>query len=1252
MAKSIIRDGTSQAERLLPALAEGYVSVDEMRFQDLLALSAQYAGLLRYADASGRGDEDWKALFESDEASVLASMLVVNLKRTEAEFARCMREWAAVSARLRAGDAAMDAALPGFALARRIDDWFVKLGALSSVAAVRAQERIAELIEKQLGRELWTLRAFARRLNEGAAMSAFAEFDAVWNLDADEADFQEPDEAQTGQFLKANFYAFHNAVLFLRESAAELLKLSLERHDHDPAMGLFIAFLRLFAGVQRKINGFTAKHLAFYYGDILKAPRRGGVPDSVPLLFTPDVAGREVFIAKGTEFRAGMDENGTELIYEADDDLLVTDAKVCALHTVYIERDELSSPENALTSSPGGEDGAHQFATAIKLNRISEAGKDLRAELDGATAQPLFGDPQRYGKTRLFEEARVGFAIASSVLLLKQGQRDVVVTFRLAPAEADSGLDVFVRRLAGILGTTEADAFFKAFRHMFQVSLTGETGWFDAGEYLPLCHLVDGENCEENCFRIQLRLSDGAGAVVPYSPALHGEAFDTDLPMIRFTLNPGAYLYPYSLLSETVVREIVIEAGVTGCTDVLVYNHLGQLSADAQFTPFGPLPAKGDYFVVGCYEAVRKKLTAFEVEIEWAGLPPEMRSFEDYYRAYSMAFTNKLFKVRLAVLKDRKWLPTEEGEQPRAALFDSTAGPDGDKKVAVRRRLSFDALCRFLRPLEDVAEDQYGYSAVAKDGFFKLTLDSPPYAFGHREYPLILSQAMTQLSRIRRFAFLRQMLRLRVRPPIPLPKQPYTPMVNSVSVNYRAVSGISLEQVASSEEGRLKERLFHLHPMGLEALSPRAYGKIPLAPHYGADGNLLIGISATKLSGLLTLFFHLRQDSLPEAGAQPFRFTWHYLAANQWKQLKPSQVVSDGTHGFLTSGIVALDLPPDISSDNTILPGGLYWLRVSAEGRRLYTLCSLYAVHAQALKATWKPQEGNALSHLAVKLPAGTIREPKISMPGIAEIRQIVDSSGGAPAESPEQWTIRVSERLKHKNRAVAPWDYERLVLQHFPEIYKVKCFPCMSGREGQGGRHEPGQLLIVLIPYPKEAAAVNLQPMVNAQLLRDVREFVQGLSSGFAKINVRNPAYEPIQVRCRVRFRRGAEHGRCLNRMNLAIFDYLSPWSPGGHEAGFGWRIRCNEIQSCLQELDYVESVSGLSLLQVRDTGGGRRQLYDTARLQRDEVGPTWPWSIAVPFSRQLIEVVDERGVWAPQETGIADLAIGSSFVLSRGNS
>ena len=1233
----------------MAALKEGYINVDELRFEDLLSIASEYTELLKYTDISNQTSGNWRTIFDADEVSILASIAVNNINWFARDAAELVSQADKKLAKLHDGRDSVEM-LPTFKLAKKIDFWLLSLESLSGEAATRAHGKVFNVVEKILRSELHKLLYYLSQ-HQVDSKVAMQQLSSVWQKCADDFSSKEFEKVfkNEQQFYKSNCYTFYNTALFLQSSVADFLIQSLNRHDHDPGIGLFITFLKLFKNVQDKINEFTPKHLNFYYEDVLKIQRREFVPDKAYLLFTPDTPGREVLIKRDTEFNAGLDSNNIELLYAANNDLWVNDAKVCALHTLYFDRNMLSSPENELLVPPTSSgDSERYFVTSAQLNKVHMPdGKELS---NSTQSQPLFGVPGRSEQRGLFDEARLGIAVSSNILLLKQGQRDITLTFKLAAHEPLKSLDNFIHTLSGVLSeTTLKDAFFKAFRNMFKICLSSETGWLQVDEYLPSCHLVDAEGCERDSFKLLIQFSDSAPAIVPYSAKIHGEDFASDSPIIKLLLNHDAYLYPYSLLSELVVKEITIEVDVKGCTEVLVYNQSGPLSADAQFTPFGPLPSLGDYLLVGNYEAARKKLCDFEVNIEWGNLPQSLNGFEDSYREYDMSFDNFSFQVSHSVLRDRKWMPVES-EQLKVDMFES--GDDSldyaNNKVVKNRCYSLQGVCKHMQPLEHISEEHYGYNALAKNGFFKLTLANPVFAFGHKDYPLILSKVMTDNALLKKYGLSK--LLSKTLPSKPLPNSPYTPVINSISINYSAISTISLERIGSIEAGQLKERVFHLHPLGIEKLSSHAYGKIPLIPHYEADGNLFIGLSASKLSGLLTLFFHLSEDSLPEASKREFVFSWHYLASNEWKRFTPAQVISDTSHGFLTSGIVTLDIPADINKGNSILPGELFWIRVSVNNEHIHALCSLYGVHTQAVEVTWKKQAGNSLAHLTSALPAKTIKTPKFSLPGIALISQIMDSSAGIPPESATQQTVRVSERLRHKNRAITPRDYESLVLQRFPEVYKVKCFPCMTDDITQDYQAKPGHVLIVLIPYLKDTASVNFRPMINALLLKELREYVQSIASPSIVIKVRNPAYEQIQVRCKVKFKPGVAQGWAFNELNQAIVDFLSPWSVSGIKAKFDWSIRCYDIQAHLQELDYIESISGFSLLKiVEDDARHHHQLSDTKRSNASEVVPSFPWSIAIPTKSHLIEVEEKNGTWEAQLTGVAKLSIGSTFILSR---
>jgi hypothetical protein len=774
-----------------------------------------------------------------------------------------------------------------------------------------------------------------------------------------------------------------------------------------------------------------------------------------------------------------------------------------------------------------------------------------------------------------------------------------------------------------------SDVFYKVFGSMFNISLTTARGWYELESYLPLSNLVNEKKCpKKNQLQFHIELSPEDAPIVPYSAEIHGERYDTRHPVIQFVVNPQAYLYPYSMFEKVVIKEIKIDIDVKGIKELLAYNNLGQLDPGSPFNPFGPLPSVGSYFILGNHECARKRVTGFEADIEWADLPAARGGFKEYYQGYELPFANDVFEVSLTVLNGGRWQPLKEIKQPTAPVFEFDANG-----ISKTNQWSGDKVVRYARPMDEPAgESEFGYSSLAKDGFFKFTLISPEYAFGHRDYPHKLTQVLTANSKLKK---------ARLSKPIPNP--PYTPLINAISVNYRATTTINMDKISSAEESLLNDSIFHIHPLGIERLSPQSPAGVSLLPCYASDGNLFIGISSLQLSGPLTLLLHMREDSTRAKNAKVSQYRWSYLSSNQWVPLTGDDVISDTTNGFLSSGIVTLNIPAEINRDNTTMPEDWFWLNVATD-EDPETPCSVYSVATNSLSVTRQSTE-NSLSHFRAKLPAGTIKEARIDIPGIAKIEQIFDSIGGRTPESTNRFKTRMGERLKHKNRATTPWDYERLILNRFPQIFKVKCFANMV--DDQKDCDKPGQILIVVIANLTNQPSENRQPMVNGLLLKEIEQYVKSMASPFAAIKVRNPAYEKIQVRCRVHLGKGDAGGYYINQLNQAISDYLSPWNKTGYGIHFGWRVRRYDIKSYIRNLAYVNFVTNFSMLRIAEDDSGYFSLFDTVASQVKEIRPVYPWSIAIPVRRHFIKIIELPEIKDPEITGINELEIGSNFII-----
>lgn len=204
------------------------------------------------------------------------------------------------------------------------------------------------------------------------------------------------------------------------------------------------------------------------------------------------------------------------------------------------------------------------------------------------------------------------------------------------------------------------------------------------------------------------------------------------------------------------------------------------------------------------------------------------------------------------------------------------------------------------------------------------------------------------------------------------------------------------------------------------------------------EGMLFIGLENLKPLQSVSMLFQFAEGSAENEDDDPPVINWSYLTNNEWRPLKAEYIVSDGTYGFQTTGIIKIDVPADASAHNTIITDGLIWFSagVTEHAERIPQLID---VVTQAVEATFSDQ-GNDQSHFDKALAPGSISKLDVAVAEVSKVQQPFASFDGKHKEVGSEYYTRVSERLRHKGRAINSWDYEHLVLDRFPSIYKVKC--------------------------------------------------------------------------------------------------------------------------------------------------------------------------------------------------------------------
>jgi hypothetical protein len=1253
----------SRQRRHLPALEKNYFNVDEMSFEQLLTQMQDYARLVKLPGVVFAPEDIEQLLFARDEIVVMAQIIALDVEALEQRFkARLQQEietgeWAL-------SEAQNPASVVG--LACLLDRWLCLLKHPQSSAG----EQLYGLLESVilgLAKELFRVHGFMpERVKQSNYFSAHFMALIATGDQLTTAVETVSSSAPVALNIRSLFASLLKAADMVQAGARQLLPGSLHSKNHDPALALRVAFVFLYQKLQLRLNQFTLDFIDFYFTQVLQAKLQPVQPDSVYLVFQPGAKEREIYIPQGTEFFAGIDSASRDIVYAADDSVIVNDARVEQLYSLYFPRNQVDLRANlanprAEKSDPNRSRTSVALADGCWLNSINAAPYAEKKQRDKFIAQPFFGAarnlPGSDGRTSdAATSARLGFAVASNVLLLREGQRQVTVdlVFEDLQRQPWSKLKNILRHLPNIKDTIADDKakFFAYFSKLFQLSLTTAEGWLAIGEYKPAYQATDS-SVRPNSLRLSFYLPESSPAICSYNAPVHGDQFSSALPVLRFLLRENYLQYPYDILRQLVVKEVRIQVDVKGCHDLLLHNNIGQLSPLAPFAPFGPLPDVGSYFIVGHEETRAKMLTDLSIEIEWNGLPADSGGFNRWYKGYAQAKDNQQFVASVSVLSDGRWQPATASAGNHQPLFNAPL-KNGTAHLAANKTLSAQSAMAYYQAQDQhQAKRPFNYSPLTRSGLFKFTLQGPSGAFGHREYPTLLAEVLTHNTRVKHARFIRA-----------IPNAPYTPEISAIRLNYSAVSTLRLADTAREDDPVYQDQFFHLHPLGWESISPLRHPRMYLLPQYPENGSLFIGVAASDIQQL-SLFFHLQNNSLPltdellsdalvqdkqkmRALTPATLVSWSYLSDNYWRPLNPRYIQGDSTQGFMTSGIVTLTMPEKITTANTIMPDGLYWLKVSAN-IALDHFSDVFSVYAQAVKASWVAGE-HPPSAQPMQLAPDTIKRTRQTIAGITGISQISSSFSGVPAETMAHLRTRISERLRHKNRALTPLDYEMLILEKFPQIYKVKCFANL--RTNPAAPVCPGRLLIIPIPHRDSADEQDYQPYFDGHLMLSIKEFITPLTPELVQVAVENPVYENIQVRCAVQFKKGLHVGRHHNVLNQALCNYLSPWHGQGNSVHFGWSVSEQEIKSFIHNLEYIEHVTDFSLLRIAPQSEGLFVLDDTAGMEsstagRNTITPTYAWSTAVPLAQHYIQTIDQYHQILAERTGVDELEVGSTFII-----
>lgn len=405
-----------------------------------------------------------------------------------------------------------------------------------------------------------------------------------------------------------------------------------------------------------------------------------------------------------------------------------------------------------------------------------------------------------------------------------------------------------------------------------------------------------------------------------------------------------------------------------------------------------------------------------------------------------------------------------------------------------------------------------------------------------------------------------------------IPNEPWTPIIKSISIDYTATAGIN------------DIDLIHLYPYQNTFKSEELELQPALFPTFCDEGSLYIGLKDLQPGSNLNMLFQLA-EATADSESQRVDVQWYYLENNLWKLLRKGfEVLDDDTDGLTTSGIIKFALPANMTNENTILPKGLHWVKVAIPYNSK-SVSETIGVFTQAIRATFTNEAVNDKLRLVQPLPAGSVAKLNEADSAIKKVSQPFDSFAGRMPEGEGHFYVRVSELLRHKGRAIQKFDYERLALEAFPQLFKVKCINHSFALDAHQYTNDmpmaPGYVLLAVIPDLNQLkAAQQFEPRVPVSILEDVQEYLKERTSPFVRLRVMNPRYEKVNFCLKVKLYQGKDESFYKEKLKQDLKEFLAPWAIGQYDKlTFGQCIYQSDMIGFLETRDYLDYIIELKM-------------------------------------------------------------------------
>jgi hypothetical protein len=290
--------GTTQNDRVKPALQPGYFRLDERSEQDFILFVQKLSAYVKFYNEFDVHDGNWSGFFEKESTSILILIANWNIELLQSSYKNKEHEIL-----INEEPASQKAILL---------DYFNEITNHYTTLTEKANYLDDAIIEKQ-----------------NLLSSSYVIFEKLkYIIDQATGSTDIPALIKNYAFSKTIQQLF-GLLASWKNFSQNAIEYQLNNYaGHTPHYTLFLAFLKLLNVAKEKFNEFTKNHLDFYYKDVLRVKNENARPDYVHLIAEPFPGTKPFMIPKGAIFLGGKNTAGQNKFYAATQDRAINAIKL------------------------------------------------------------------------------------------------------------------------------------------------------------------------------------------------------------------------------------------------------------------------------------------------------------------------------------------------------------------------------------------------------------------------------------------------------------------------------------------------------------------------------------------------------------------------------------------------------------------------------------------------------------------------------------------------------------------------------------------------------------------------------------------------------------------------------------------------------------------------------------------------------------------------------------------------------------